>query len=296
MRQQVNTRSSFFLKQNNTRDLTIEQLRRAFEADTPEAKAVLNSVVRYSGSLQGTRAYWSGRRHQLESFVRALGCPALFLTFSAADLHWNSLQRHMPRYAAFCAADNRGKIAIARQNLKENPHIAAYHFHQRFESFIQHVLKPKFNIVEYWYRYEWQARGSTHAHGLFWIQGAPNLENVPTLSLEVIRNREFLDFWGSHISSINPKLGQEQPHRDIDPLINMIANPTFDDLATVINRVQRHECAAAYCQRHTIDAQGRRSMGTYCRFHFPRTIHNHPVLNRDWNPQFPIYDGAHNDT
>jgi hypothetical protein len=34
----------------------------------------------------------------VEAMVRMLGCPSLFLTFSAADLHWDSLMRHLPRY------------------------------------------------------------------------------------------------------------------------------------------------------------------------------------------------------
>lgn len=73
----------------------------------------------------------------------------------------------MPDYQGWLAADNHGKMTIARKNLKENPHIAAYHFIQRFESFLKQVLIPKFGLIDYWYRLKWQAHGSRHVHSLF---------------------------------------------------------------------------------------------------------------------------------
>lgn len=133
MRQQVNSRSSFFIKKGgpqagHEQPIDISEICAAFDADTAEAKSLLNSIVRYSNSLRGTRAYWGGRRHQLEAYVRGLGCPGVFLTFSAADLHWDSLQQHFPRYDEWLEADHRTKMTIAGANLRENPHIAAYHF------------------------------------------------------------------------------------------------------------------------------------------------------------------------
>ncbi|KAF5711868.1 ATP-dependent DNA helicase PIF1 [Fusarium mundagurra] len=233
MRQQVNQRSSFFIKKDGRRtEVDIAQLRTAFDSDTPEAKSLLNSIIRYSGSLRGTRPFWGGRRHQLEAYVHGLGCPGIFLTFSAADLHWESLQRHMPRYEEWQNADNHSKVAIARKNLKENPHIAAHHFHMRFTSFLKHVIKPKFNVTESWFRYEWQARGSTHSHGLFWIKDAPTLNQDPGVQLESI-NEEFLRFWGAHITAINPNRQQPGQQRDINPLITISPNPTFRDLAAL---------------------------------------------------------------
>ncbi|CVL09016.1 uncharacterized protein FMAN_14288 [Fusarium mangiferae] len=143
MRQQVNQRSSFFIKKDGRRtEVDIAHLRAAFDSDTPEAKSLLNSIIRCSSSLRGTRPFWGGRRHQLEAYVHGLGCPGIFLTFSAAYLHWESLQLHMPRYEDWQNADNHGKVAIARKNLKENPHIAAHHFHMRCTSFLKHVIKP----------------------------------------------------------------------------------------------------------------------------------------------------------
>jgi ATP-dependent DNA helicase PIF1 len=58
MRRQVNSRSSYFVKKRpGQQTLDPQDLQEAFAADTPEAQALLNSIVRYSGSLQGTRPY-----------------------------------------------------------------------------------------------------------------------------------------------------------------------------------------------------------------------------------------------
>ncbi len=58
MRQQVNARSTFYVRRvGHHSPLDIDQLRAALESDTPEGQALLNSVVRYAGSLRSTRAY-----------------------------------------------------------------------------------------------------------------------------------------------------------------------------------------------------------------------------------------------
>ena len=60
----------------------------------------------------------------------------------------------MPNYEAWKEATGREKIRIATENIRDNPHIAAYHFHKRFNLFIEHILIPKFNVINYWNRYK----------------------------------------------------------------------------------------------------------------------------------------------
>jgi helitron helicase-like protein len=99
-----------------------------------------------------------------------LNRPDLFLTFSAADYHWDSLQRHMPRYEEWKNGTAAERIKIARENVRDNPHIAAYHFHRRFTVLMEKVVTPKFKVKDHWNRYEWQGRGSTHNHGFVWSE------------------------------------------------------------------------------------------------------------------------------
>jgi hypothetical protein len=57
-------------------------------------------------------------------------------------------------------------------------HIVAYHFYRRLQVFQDQVLADKFNIKDYWHRFEWQSRGSTHDHGLWWCEGAPSVKDI----------------------------------------------------------------------------------------------------------------------
>ncbi|XP_044717424.1 PIF1-like helicase domain-containing protein [Hirsutella rhossiliensis] len=67
-------------------------------------------------------------------------------------------------------------MALSRQLLRDNAHIAAYHFHKRHTLFRTIVLKQKFNLTDSWGRYEWQGRGSSHHHGLYWLSGHLDLD------------------------------------------------------------------------------------------------------------------------
>ncbi|KPM39851.1 hypothetical protein AK830_g6688 [Neonectria ditissima] len=223
MRSQVQSRSSFFVKKPGQAQSPVDltAIRTAFDEDTPEAKRLLNSIVKYSDSLLGTRAFWG--------------------------------------------ADHRTKTSISGVNLRDSPHIAAYHFHQRFRSFLKLVLKPKFNVTDFWYRYEWQARGSTHAHG-------------------------------NHATAFNPGPMRMMQQGEGDPLITMQPLPTFGTVSEVINRVQRHRCTEAYCLRRRRLPDGTLSETAVCRFNFPRELHDEAYVTTRLNPQYLIFNSARNDT
>ena len=98
MRSTVNAKSSYFVRHTHQTQVDIDELREAFNSNAPEAQRLLNSIVKHADTLRGTRAYWTGQGHQLSAYVYALGIPAMFMTFSPADLYWKSLARYMPRY------------------------------------------------------------------------------------------------------------------------------------------------------------------------------------------------------
>ena len=133
MSAQVNKKSSWLVNRSGNQERVESQLREALDYNTLEGQILLNSIVRSSNVLRGTRPFWSQERRNLEAMCFALKCPHIFLTFSAADLHWDSLAKVMPDYQLWLAADDDGKARIARKNLKENPHIAAWHFYRRFK-------------------------------------------------------------------------------------------------------------------------------------------------------------------
>lgn len=293
MRAQVNTRSSFFVKRSHgSRPVDIAELRAAFEENTVEGQALLNSVVRYTGSLRGTRAFWNGRRHQLDAMVHGLGTPNVFMTFSAADLHWDSLARHMPRYEEWKTATTEQQVSIARQNLRENPHIAAYHFHRRLTLFRTIVMQKKFNIKDYWVRYEWQGRGSSHSHGLYWLDGA-----LPPQMRTAEDRQNFGHFWGLHVTAVNPEPQRVMDQGEGNPLTTVLfidEQPTYSLLSRVVNRVQRHRCSPAYCLRKRKGAPADSELE--CRFYYPRAHHSLAHVTNTLNKKHWVFDGERNDS
>ncbi|KAM5354934.1 hypothetical protein ACJ41O_001580 [Fusarium nematophilum] len=239
LRAQVRKRSNYFVKQHEGRrhPLTRADLEEAMaKPDEPEAQALIQSITRQAAVIRGTRPYWYKQRKELEAYAYNLGRPGLFVTASAADYHWESLYRHMPRFQEWKAAPEAARMALSRQLLRDNAHIAAYHFHKRYTLFRTIVLKKKFNLTDFWGRYEWQGRGSSHHYGLYWLSGHPDLDpdNAVTAG-------------------------------EGNPLIsNLLDHPlTVQFLSVVVNRVQRHRCNN-YCMqlnKHTKQVE--------CRFGFP---------------------------
>ncbi|KAJ3506470.1 hypothetical protein NM208_g16071 [Fusarium decemcellulare] len=82
----------------------------------------------------------------------------------------------MPQYDDWLAATEPERMALSRCLLRQNPHIAAFHFYRRYTLFRDIVLSKKFSITDYWDRYEWQGRGSPHNHGLYWVDNCPGAD------------------------------------------------------------------------------------------------------------------------
>ena len=68
------------------------------------------------------------------------------------------------------------------------------------------VVKEKFQVVDSWYRFEWQHRGSGHIHGLLWLKNAPNIEHLnigDPEGIEVVRQ-----YFDNLVSTMNPNSGE----------------------------------------------------------------------------------------
>ena len=59
--------------------------------------------------------------------------------------------------------------------VREYPHLAAYFFHLKTELYLEHVCVGILGADAWWSRYEWQSRGSTHAHYFLWFRDAPDV-------------------------------------------------------------------------------------------------------------------------
>ena len=120
--------------------------------------------------------------YEVLAMIRTLGIPTWFLTLSAADMKWPEvIQSIAQQYGTIYTEDEVLALPWQMKStwLRSNPVTAARMFQYRLEAFVTTFLKSNANpigcITEYVIRIEFQARGSPHAHTLFWIKDAPKL-------------------------------------------------------------------------------------------------------------------------
>ena len=134
----------------------------------------------------------------------------VFFTFSAADLHWPDLHKLMPHGEDSLVSQEPSNYR--QQDLIENPHIAAWFFEKRFKLFLENVLVPKWNLEDWWFRFEWQHRGSTHVHGI------GKRRDAPVIEWEMMKEDEdtmtnVVKYLDSLVTTINPGLDAPAPNR-----------------------------------------------------------------------------------
>ncbi|KAM4066719.1 PIF1-like helicase [Hirsutella rhossiliensis] len=95
----------------------------------------------------------------------------------------------MPRFDEWQTAPEVARMALSRQLLRDNAHIAAYHFHKRYTLFRTIVLKQKFNLTDSWGRYEWGERNDgqiNHYNRLLTVAWLANTDVSPCTSLQQV--------------------------------------------------------------------------------------------------------------
>ncbi|XP_052119454.1 uncharacterized protein LOC113215117 isoform X1 [Frankliniella occidentalis] len=181
MRWNALTNGRVFIR-NNPRfnDMTAADLRRRIRAGE---RNILKQALYHGNKLKGTR--------------------------HAADLHWSDFFRLVSPGEDFETMTETRR----QQLLCENPHIADTFFAERTKFFIRNVFKVKYNVKDYWFRFEYQHRGSPHVHCIVYLDGAPDVSNLKDASQEHLN--AVIRYFDSLVSTMNP--GKDLPPADIHP-------------------------------------------------------------------------------
>lgn len=132
-------------------------------------------------NVRGSSAYWRSALTDLIAQIRCLGPPTYFITLSCNDLNWNDMR------IALLKADGREDVDPSNLTINETqllvekyPVIISRHFMIRLNAFMKFIKNTDGilggKVKDFWWRIEFQNRGSPHAHMLFWIEDHPDLE------------------------------------------------------------------------------------------------------------------------
>ena len=157
----------------------------AFLKDPERMRNIIfkDEAYRFLQPVRGTPPYWQKIMYDLLAAIKQLGIFTWFLTLSAADLRWNdTIQSIARQYCQVLTDEQVNKMSwdVKCKWLRENPVTAARHFEFRLDKLFKDVimnkeLQPLGAINDYFFRIEFQQRGSPHAHCVLWVDGAPQL-------------------------------------------------------------------------------------------------------------------------
>ncbi|XP_071152909.1 uncharacterized protein [Mytilus edulis] len=208
-----------------------------------------DEAIKFMKPVRGTPPYWQSIQKDIFCMIRQLGIPTFFASFSSADFRWKEIvetilkQQGDIRNVDDLSWDEKCKV------LCSNPATAARMFDHRFHKFLKDVImsdaEPIGHVIDYFYRVEFQQRGSPHTHCVFWVEDAPKfrVDDDDTVT-------KFIDKY------ISCKL----PLESDDP-----------ELTDIVKTVQQHS------KNHSKSC---RKKGTECRFNFPRPPSEKTFISR----------------
>ena len=220
-------------------------------------ESAYNSILSYNSNLRSTSSYWKSRTRELLQMIKIIGVPTIFFTLSAADIQWPELNRLYEIEQEMQLIDESAQNRLRNKKLNSEPMTAAYFFNERVNFFVKKIIVPKFGAIEYWFRVEFQHRGSPHIHGFLWLPNRPSIDIKPNETEKIKKLKDYFDNL-IHAKQTNPTI-----HYNTHPSKQHYSE-TIDDpqnLDQLIKAVQTHKCTKSYCQKNNS-----------CRFKFPKEL------------------------
>ena len=272
MRKKAREASGFWVKKRpDLLGLSLDELKELLGDES----TLLKSIVRSGATLTGTRPYWRQKETALKATARYFGTTgAVFCTWSCADHQWDDLHRHLPRYEQWRDGTDDERRKIAWENVQRFPHVIAAWLDIRFKAFLKYVMTSLLGVDDYWFRYEWQARGTGHIHCIIWMRDSP------TMGAKTPEEREaFAKYWNEKVTAFNPNSTRPPDARNPASLPFIHICNTDDQVAALLNRFQMHAtCAPGRCLR-----KNKTTDIVECKFFFPRELQEHALVTKSIN-------------
>lgn len=116
----------------------------------------MKDIMIYGSNIRGTREFWSSRSGELLAMSDSLRLPTIFFTVSAADMRWPRLKELILERIQILSGSVTDKAYY--QYVIDNPKTCCDYFYEIFTMFFEEIVLGAFEVVDYWYRYEWQVK------------------------------------------------------------------------------------------------------------------------------------------
>jgi len=171
------------------------------------APGAVNSIVRHNEgyqvlkNLRGSPAYWESAKKDLFALIKQLGIPTWFCSLSAAETRWYNLLQCLARLVDHVDYTVQEIKELSWQEkcrlIKSDPVTCARYFDYRVQKFLNDILlnksiQPLGEIEDFFYRVEFQQRGSPHIHMVVWVKNAPDILNDKPETIEDFINTHLL--------------------------------------------------------------------------------------------------------
>ena len=182
----------------NVTGMDMDQLNEFIERRDPEAmRTVTSQMNMYNANIPGTDSYLANHKRNLEGLVAEKGSPTFWMTYTAGDNYWIELHSMAVQEGHYnedeIGMTETDKAVLRRKWVRDNPHIVDHYFFMRAKEYFNSFYgKDCLNAEWYWYRIEYQKRGSAHVHGCCRLKSDPNL---PDLAQKVVHGREAQLAW-----------------------------------------------------------------------------------------------------
>ena len=134
--------------------------------------------------------YFEEAKRNVMATLRQNGCPTLFLTLSCAEFDWEELLKEVIETVErrTVSADYVANLSKSEKNriISTNVVQTTLHFNKRIEKFFHLIqgdffvgARDSYHVSSYFYRIEFQQRGSAHVHALLWLRNQ-NDEEAPS--------------------------------------------------------------------------------------------------------------------
>jgi len=237
------------LRTVSTRGLTAQSLFDRLKNGDGELNGKLFAMM---ANMRGTTEYFSKLAMDIRWMVRRLGPPTLFVTVSIAEWYSEPLLEYLRNVN--CGKGRDVEKMTAAELCAMDPVSVNIHFHKKWHAIFSKLIKSKTTpifgeVVDHFWRIEYQSRGAPHVHCLLWVKDAPVL------------GRDSPDAVKAYIDNI---ITCAKPDAN--------ASPTLHDHVT---QFQTHKCNRYCLKSYRRNGQFYRK----CRFGFPRPVRATTQLN-----------------